>query len=49
MTGGCYATCVLTRAGFGYGSGVIVDTVVGLEEVMILGEEGSEGVREKEF
>ena len=38
---------LLTRAGFGYGSGVIVDTMVGLEEVMILGKEGrgSGGVR----
>ena len=34
---------LLTRAGFGYGSGVIVDTMVGLEEVMILGEEAREG------
>ena len=34
---------LLTRAGFGYGSGVIVDTMVGLEEVMILGEEEGRG------
>ena len=34
---------LLTRAGFGYGSGVIVDTMVGLEEVMILREEAREG------
>ena len=37
---------LLTRAGFRYGSDLIVDTVVGLEEVMILGEEeGGKGVR----
>ena len=38
---------LLTRGGFWYGSDLIVDTVVGLEEVMILGEQegGRKGVR----
>ena len=33
--GQMYKSAATFRAGFGYGSGVIVDTVVGLEEVMI--------------
>ena len=40
---------LLTRAGFRYGSDLIVDTVVGLEEVMILGEKegGKEGSKKR--